>query len=333
MLQGGKRDAERGEKACRRCRRRTAGSPAIASPRRPCGGGTRRRRRASTGEDRRGADGVDDHQERDETIEGADRHGCWTWPMVQAHIISHERKRRGRQEGPAAGKQARSTPSSGRWRRCRRRVRRAGRGRLIFALDATASREPTWDRACRMQGEMFEATAGLGRPRRAAGVLSRLRRVQGEPVARPMPPALHRAMRAVTCVGGETQIARVLRSRHRQRSARRQGQRPGLRRRCDGGDRSTSSAAWPASWAARRAGFRVPRRRRPGAPRAAFQEIARLTRGAYCPFDAASAAAAARAPRRGRRLCRRRAARRSPITASATGGAALLLAQRVRANR
>src|SRR5262245_10011064 len=38
----------------------------------------------------------------------------------------------------------------------------AGRGRLIFALDATASREPSWDRACRIQGEMFEATAALG---------------------------------------------------------------------------------------------------------------------------------------------------------------------------
>src|ERR1700690_3557737 len=37
-----------------------------------------------------------------------------------------------------------------------------GRGRLIFALDATASREPSWDRACRIQGEMFEATAGIG---------------------------------------------------------------------------------------------------------------------------------------------------------------------------
>ena len=36
------------------------------------------------------------------------------------------------------------------------------RSRLIFALDATASRGPTWDRACRIQGEMFEATAGLG---------------------------------------------------------------------------------------------------------------------------------------------------------------------------
>src|SRR6202045_2501797 len=37
-----------------------------------------------------------------------------------------------------------------------------GRGRLIFALDATASRQPSWDRACRIQGEMFEATAALG---------------------------------------------------------------------------------------------------------------------------------------------------------------------------
>src|SRR6266851_5584109 len=40
--------------------------------------------------------------------------------------------------------------------------RPGGRGRLVFALDATASREPTWDRACHIQGEMFEATAALG---------------------------------------------------------------------------------------------------------------------------------------------------------------------------
>ena len=35
-------------------------------------------------------------------------------------------------------------------------------GRLIFAMDATASREPTWDSACQIQGEMFDATAALG---------------------------------------------------------------------------------------------------------------------------------------------------------------------------
>ena len=37
-----------------------------------------------------------------------------------------------------------------------------GRGRLMVAIDATASRQPTWDHACQIQSEMFEATAGLG---------------------------------------------------------------------------------------------------------------------------------------------------------------------------
>lgn len=84
-----------------------------------------------------------------------------------------------------------------------------GRGRLIFALDATASREPSWDRACRIQGEMFEATAGLG------GLDVRLVFYRGFAeckASRWMQNAaeLHRAMRAVSCIGGETQIERVL---------------------------------------------------------------------------------------------------------------------------
>ena len=37
-----------------------------------------------------------------------------------------------------------------------------GRGRLIFALDATASRKPTWDQACAVQGEMFLEADRLG---------------------------------------------------------------------------------------------------------------------------------------------------------------------------
>jgi len=36
------------------------------------------------------------------------------------------------------------------------------RGRLIFALDATASREPTWDQAMRIQSAMFTETRDLG---------------------------------------------------------------------------------------------------------------------------------------------------------------------------
>jgi hypothetical protein len=84
-----------------------------------------------------------------------------------------------------------------------------GRGRLIFALDATASREPSWDRACRIQGEMFEATAALG------GLDVKLLFYRGFAeckASRWMQNAddLHRAMRAVSCIGGETQIERVL---------------------------------------------------------------------------------------------------------------------------
>src|SRR5215469_9573859 len=39
---------------------------------------------------------------------------------------------------------------------------RAPGARVIFAMDATASRAPTWDRASYVQAEMFEATAGIG---------------------------------------------------------------------------------------------------------------------------------------------------------------------------
>src|SRR4051812_28280836 len=36
------------------------------------------------------------------------------------------------------------------------------RPRLVFALDATASRQPTWDLACGVQGEMFATAAEVG---------------------------------------------------------------------------------------------------------------------------------------------------------------------------
>ena len=36
------------------------------------------------------------------------------------------------------------------------------RGRLIFALDATMSRQPLWDTACRLQADMFREAAAIG---------------------------------------------------------------------------------------------------------------------------------------------------------------------------
>src|ERR1700691_4690172 len=37
-----------------------------------------------------------------------------------------------------------------------------GKGRLVFALDATMSRQPTWDMACALQADMFREAASLG---------------------------------------------------------------------------------------------------------------------------------------------------------------------------
>jgi hypothetical protein len=82
-------------------------------------------------------------------------------------------------------------------------------GRLIFAMDATASREPTWDRACQIQGEMFRETAALG----ALEVQLVYYRGFHEPRASPWfsdTRGLLECMSSVSCLGGYTQIARVL---------------------------------------------------------------------------------------------------------------------------
>jgi len=85
----------------------------------------------------------------------------------------------------------------------------AGKGRLIFALDATASREPTWDRACDIQAEMFTETAALGT------LLVQLVYYRGfhEMSASPFESdagGLLKRMTGVRCLGGRTQIGRVL---------------------------------------------------------------------------------------------------------------------------
>jgi hypothetical protein len=83
------------------------------------------------------------------------------------------------------------------------------RGRLIFAMDATASRQPTWDRAAQIQGEMFTETSNLG------GIEIQLvfYRGFGEFKASPWLLEAHdvlRMMTSVYCMAGETQIGKVL---------------------------------------------------------------------------------------------------------------------------
>jgi hypothetical protein len=82
--------------------------------------------------------------------------------------------------------------------------------RLVFALDATASRQATWDRACHLQAQMFGAT------RRLSGLNIQLCYYRGIDEFRALPwssngPALRQQMLAVTCLGGHSQIERLLR--------------------------------------------------------------------------------------------------------------------------
>lgn len=83
------------------------------------------------------------------------------------------------------------------------------RGRLIFGMDATASREPTWDVAAQIQGEMFSETAALG----GLDIQLAFYRGFGEFVAGPWDreaKALLQRMAAVTCLAGQTQIGKLL---------------------------------------------------------------------------------------------------------------------------
>ena len=85
----------------------------------------------------------------------------------------------------------------------------ADRGKLIFAMDATASRESTWYRACRLQGEMFKATDSLG------GLSIQLCYYRGFAEFKACKwcssgDSLLQQMSDVRCRGGYTQIHRAL---------------------------------------------------------------------------------------------------------------------------
>ena len=161
-----------------------------------------------------------------------------------------------------------------------------GRGRLIFALDATASRQPSWDRACRIQGEMFEATAALG------GLDVKLVFYRGFnecKASRWMANAadLHRAMRSVSCLGGETQIERVLDHAIAEARKERVGALVFV------GDAMEESIDRLCQLAGELGLLGVPvfvfHEGRDAVAANAFRQIAKLSRGAYLSFDLASA--------------------------------------------
>ena len=96
------------------------------------------------------------------------------------------------------------------------------RGRLIFALDATMSRQPTWDSACALQADMFREAAGIG------GLDIQLVYFRGLSECRASgwvarSDKLADLMSRIDCRGGQTQIGKVL-SHARHEHARRKVQ-------------------------------------------------------------------------------------------------------------
>jgi hypothetical protein len=89
-------------------------------------------------------------------------------------------------------------------------------GKLIFAIDATASRQETWDKACHLQAEMFREAAATGS---LEIKLIYYRGSPGECVAYPWTSdskRLSSAMSRIICEAGLTQIENVLRRAYRE---------------------------------------------------------------------------------------------------------------------
>ena len=157
-----------------------------------------------------------------------------------------------------------------------------GRGRLLFGMDATASREPTWDHACAIQGEMFVAAEGLG------GLEVRLAFYRGYDefkVSRWTSDGveLARLMAAVRCLAGRTQIGRLLRYAADQRRESRIDALIFVGDCCEedvdqvGHEAGQLGLLGLPVFVFQEGDDRVASR--------LFPQIAMLTRGAYCRFD------------------------------------------------
>lgn len=196
-----------------------------------------------------------------------------------------------------------------------------GRGRLVFALDATMSRQPTWDMACTLQADMFREAAAIG------SLDIRLVYYRGFGECRATAwisdsAELARLMGKIACQGGHTQIAKVL------SETRREAVASGVRALVFVGDAMEENVDELCSKAGELGLLKVPafmfqEGNDPQAERA-FSEIARLTGGAWCRFDPGAATQL-------RDLLRAAAAYaaggREALRLSRSGGATALLSQ------
>lgn len=160
------------------------------------------------------------------------------------------------------------------------------RGRLIFTMDATMSRQPTWDMALKLQADMFLAVKSIG------GLDVQLVYFRSFDECRASkwvndPEALARLMTGVRCLGGFTQIRKIL------KHARREAEKRKVNALVYVGDCMEEDIDHLANLAGELGLLGVPafmfQEGHDQPAERAFQEIARLTKGAYCRFDAGSA--------------------------------------------
>jgi hypothetical protein len=161
------------------------------------------------------------------------------------------------------------------------------RGRLVFALDATMSRQPTWDMACALQADMFREAASIG------SLDIRLVYYRGLNECRASPwisdsAKLATLMSKIDCRGGNTQIGKVL------SEARREAAASGVRAVVFVGDAMEEKVDALCAKAGELGLLKVPvfmfQEGHDAAVEQAFREIARLTGGAWCKFDPGAAA-------------------------------------------
>jgi hypothetical protein len=161
------------------------------------------------------------------------------------------------------------------------------KGRLVFALDATMSRQPTWDMACTLQADMFREAAAIG------SLDIRLVYYRGLNECRASnwisePAHLAKLMGGIACQGGNTQIGKVL------SEARREAVASGVRAVVFVGDAMEEPVDDLCAKAGELGLLKVPvfmfQEGHDDVAEQAFREIARLTGGAWCRFDPGAAA-------------------------------------------
>ena len=160
-----------------------------------------------------------------------------------------------------------------------------GVGRLVFAMDATMSRQPTWDRAMHEQAAMFDAVGKLG----TLDVQLVYFRGFGESRASKWvsdTKALRSLMEKIDCRGGRTQIGKVLKHTLNENTKRPVSALAFV------GDAMEENVDELCQRAGELGLRKVPcfmfHEGRDGTTERAFREIARLSNGAYVRFGAGS---------------------------------------------